>query len=157
MTMRVRQSMGLFRRLVRDRHGAMAIETAIIAPVLILLALGSADASRMISRQNELQSGVAQAEAIALAANAGASTDVDTLKSVLMQSLNLPSSQVSVVKQYRCNANQTVVSTANSCSSSDVVSTYLKITLTDRYDPIWQRVSGIGTWNFNVVRTVQLS
>jgi Flp pilus assembly protein TadG len=144
-------------RLARDKSGSMAIEMAFTAPVLILLALGSVDVSRMISRQNELQSGVAQAEQIALAANAGATTDTNSLKTLLMQSLNLPASNVSVVKQYRCNANTTLVSATTSCGSTDVISTYVQITLTDSYTPIWQKVVPVGTFNYNVVRMVQLS
>lgn len=145
------------RRLARDERGSMAIEMAIVAPILILLAFGTMDVSRMISRQQELQAGVAEAEGIALAANSGASTDIDTLKSVLMQSLHLPANQVSIVKQFRCNTDQTLVSSANSCSSNAVVSTYLKITLTDSYDPLWRNITPFGTWNYRVERTVQLS
>jgi Flp pilus assembly protein TadG len=143
--------------LVRDNSGSMAIEMAFTAPLLILLALGSADVSRMISRQNELQAGVAQAEQVALAANAGAATDTNTLKTLLMQSLNLSSNNVNVVKQFRCNADTALVSTTTSCSSSDVVSTYVQITLQDSYSPIWRKIVPVGAWNYNVVRTVQLS
>jgi Flp pilus assembly protein TadG len=149
--------MSRLRHLARDKNGSMAIEMAFTAPFLILLALGSVDVSRMISRQNELQSGVAQAEQIALAANAGATTDTNALKTLLMQSLNLSSSNVSVVKQYRCNANTTLVAAATSCGTSDVISTYVKITLTDSYTPTWRRIVPFGTFNYNIVRTVQLS
>lgn len=135
----------------------MAIETAVVAPIVILLALGSADMSKIVSRQQELQSAMGQVEGIALASNSGATTDTVALKTMLMQSLSLPSSGVTVDKLYRCNANTTLVTAATSCSSSDVVSTYIKVTLSDSYTPIWQRVSKIGTWNFNVQRTVQLS
>lgn len=155
--MRTRTIFSGLRRFARNDRGSMAIETAIVAPIVILLALGSADMSKIVSRQQELQSAVAQVEGIALAANAGASTDTTTLKAILMESLSLPSSKVSVDKLYRCSANTTLVQESSSCSSSDVVSTYVRITLTDSYDPIWKRVSNIGTWNFSVVRTVQLS
>ena len=111
----------------------------------------------MISRQNELQAGVAQAEQIALAANAGAATDTNALKTLLMQSLNLSSSNVSVVKQYRCNASATLVSSTDSCGSTDVISTYVQITLKDSYSPTWRKIVPVGTWNYNVVRMVQLS
>lgn len=150
-------SIKAFRSLAGDKGGSMTIEMAILAPILVLLALGSVDISRMISRQHELQAGVAEAEAIALAANAGASSDTAGLKSVLMQSLNLSSSQVDVDKQYRCNADQTLVSSANNCAANAVVSTYVKITLRDTYNPFWQRIGAVGTWNYSIVRTVQLS
>ncbi|MBV1689358.1 pilus assembly protein [Novosphingobium sp. G106] len=135
----------------------MAIETALVAPMVILLALSSADFSKIISRQQELQSAMGQVEGIALASNSGATTDTATLKTLLMQSLSLPSSNVVVEKLYRCGTNATLVADSTSCSSSDVVSSYIKVTLLDSYNPIWQRVSKIGTWNFSVQRTVQLS
>lgn len=144
------------RRFARSESGAMAIETALVAPMVILLALSSADFSKIVSRQQELQSAMGQVEGIALA-NAAVSADPATLKTMLMQSLSLPSNNVTVEKLYRCGGNTTLVSATTSCSSNDVVSGYIRITLTDTYDPIWQRVSKIGTWNFNVQRTVQLS
>lgn len=144
-------------RFARSERGSVAIETAMVAPIVILLALSSADMSKIVSRQQELQSAMGQVEGIALAAGSGATTDTTTLKTMLMQSLSLPSANVTVDKLYRCSANTTLVTAATSCSSSDVVSTYIKVTLTDSYTPIWQRVSKIGTWNFNVQRTVQVS
>jgi len=135
----------------------MAIETALVAPMVILLALSTADFSKIVSRQQELQSAVGQVEGIALASNASASTDTAGLKTMLMQAVSLPSSNVTVEKLYRCGANSALVAASDSCGSSDVVSTYIRVTLTDSYNPIWQRVSKIGTWNFNVQRTVQLS
>lgn len=157
MTMSIARSIKALSGLAGDEGGSMTIEMAILAPILVLLALGSVDISRMISRQHELQAGITEAEAIALAANAGASTDTAGLKSVLMQSLSLSSSQVDVDKQYRCNADTSLVASANSCSANAIVSTYVKITLRDSYSPFWQRMGAVGTWNYNIVRTVQLS
>jgi Flp pilus assembly protein TadG len=145
------------RPLAISERGSMAIETALVAPMVILLALSSADFSKIVSRQQELQSAVGQVEGIALASSASASTDTAALKTMLMQAVSLPSNNVTVEKLYRCGGNSTLVVASNSCSSSDVVSTYIRISLTDSYNPIWQRISKIGTWNFNVQRTVQLS
>lgn len=155
--MRAQRLSDRIRGLAGDDRGSMAIETAFVAPVLVLLAVAGADTSLMISRQHELQAGVNEAEAIALAANAGASTDTTTLKSILMESLGLSSSQVTVTKQYRCNADAALVSTPQSCSSDAVVSTYVKVKLVESREPIWKRVGVGGTWTFNVERTVQLS
>lgn len=155
MTMPIAASIKALRNLVGDERGSMVVEMAILAPILVLLALGSVDISRMISRQHELQAGVAEAEAIALVAKTG--VDTTSLKSVLMQSLNLSTSQVDVDKQYRCNADTSLVSSATSCSTNAVVSTYVKITLRDSYSPFWQRIGAVGTWNYNIVRMVQLS
>src|SRR5690606_13357791 len=111
-----------------------------VAPVLVLLAIGTFEVSRMVARQGELQNGAAEAEAIALAAGAGAATDTETLKSILKESLSLSDSEVGVTKLYRCNASGTLVASASSCGEDDVVSTYVRLDLRDTYSPIWTRL-----------------
>lgn len=143
--------------LPADSRGTAVIEMAIIAPVLVLLTLGSFDVSRMISRQNELQSGAAQAEAIALAANAGASTDTVALKALLMSSLKLGKDQVEIVKLYRCGTNSSLVTAGTNCGANVVVSSYVRIRLQDAYTPMWTHFGFAKKFNFNVLRTVQLS
>lgn len=143
-------------RLFRDQSGAVAIETAIIIPVLILLSLGGFETSRMVSRQHELQSGVGEAEAVALAANAGATTDTVKLKAMLQESLGLSAEQVVVEKRYRCDSNPTLI-TQPDCDEDAVVSSYLHLKLEDTYTPAWRNL-GLGTnIHFDVERTVQLS
>jgi len=50
----------LLARLARDERGAMLIETAFIAPVLILMSLGAFQVSQVVARQTELQEAAAQ-------------------------------------------------------------------------------------------------
>lgn len=138
-------------------RGAVIIETALVAPVLITMALGGYEVSRIVSRQHELQSGAAEGEGIALAANQGASTDTTTLKSILMTSLSLQSSQVSVDKLFRCGSNSSLVASSTSCGTGQIVSSYVRLTLTDTYTPAWTSFGLGSTMTFNVVRTVQLS
>lgn len=114
----------LLYELVRDSRGALLVETAIAAPILILLALGSYDVSRLVTRQIELQSGVADAESIVLAANAGAQTDTVQLATILADSLKLPGSNVSVSRLFRCDANSDLVASTENCSSGAVISSY---------------------------------
>jgi len=143
--------------LCRCTRGSTVIETAFVAPVLITLALGGYETSRIVSRQHELQTGAAEGEAIALAANQGASTDTTTLKSILMNSLSLSTSQVTVDKLYRCGTSSTLQTSSSSCGNGQIVSTYVRLTMTDSYTPMWTRFGVGSTLNFNVVRTVQLS
>jgi Flp pilus assembly protein TadG len=149
-------SLARLHALAPDTRGAMAIETAIVAPVLVLLSIGSFQVSQMVARQNELQSGAEQAEAIALAANSGASTDTSEVKSLLMSQLSLSSDQVDVTKRFRCNAD-TTLSDTNTCSSDDEVSTYLSIKLTDTYQPIWSKIGVGGSVTYHVNRMVLLT
>lgn len=157
MTMRRKMTCRLLRRLARDNRGAMLIETAIVSPVLIILALGSYDVGRLLTRQLELQGGVAEAESIILAANAGASTNKAEIASELKSSLSLADGEVTVAMLYRCNANTTLVESSDDCNEDDVISSYVRITLQDKYVPLWTKFGVSKTFNYNVVRTVQLS
>lgn len=145
-------------RLIGDTTGSVVIETAIVAPVLILLGLGTYDTSRIIARQSELQAGSTDVEGIVFAiAGASSGTNVSTIKSVLKNSLSLNDSQVTVVKMYRCNTDTALVTSNTTCASNDVISTYVQVTLTDTYTPTWTRY-GIGSpFNYRLVRTVQVS
>ena len=145
-------------RLIGDRAGSVVIETAIVAPVLVLLGLGTYDTSRIIARQSDLQAGSTDVEGIVLAvAGSGTGTNVSTIKSVLKNSLSLNDQQVAVVKMYRCNTDNTLVTDNSTCATNDVISTYVQVTLTDTYTPTWTRF-GVGTpFNYSLVRTVQVS
>ena len=79
-------------RLAGDERGAAVVETAIIAPVLALLALGSYDMSRMIARQHDLQGGASDVEGIILAVATGPGTNVNKIEAVLESSLDLSNS-----------------------------------------------------------------
>lgn len=152
-----RRALAAIGALARDDRGAMAIETAIVAPVLVLLALASFETSNIVSRQHELQSGVSEAEAIVLAANVGAATDTDSLKSSLMESLSLNEDQVTVSKLYRCGAATSLVASKESCGEDDVISTYVRLRLQDDYHPIWKTFGFKRDFYFNIERTVQTS
>ncbi len=143
-------------RLARCARGAMAIETAIVAPVLLLMSLGTFEVGRMVSRQHELQSGASEAEAIALAANMGAASDIGTVKDILETSLGLDDDQVQVEERYRCGASPDLVAAKELCDEDDPVSRYMQISMTDTYEPEWTKL-GLGDgFTFNVERLVQL-
>ena len=55
-------------RIRRNEDGSMAIETAFVAPILLVLALGGFEVSSMVARQTELQSAAAEAAAVVRAA-----------------------------------------------------------------------------------------
>lgn len=146
-----------FARLPGDKRGTAVIEVAIIAPTLVLMALGGFDASRMVARQHELQAGAGDAEQIVLAAASGASTDTTTIQSVLANTLGIPndSSHISVVKEYRCGTTTALSSAV--CGSGSYESTYLQVTFHDTYTPVWAQF-GIGSpVHYQVQRLVQIS
>lgn len=153
-------------RLRGETRGAVAIETALVAPLLILMSVGGFEVSEMVARQHELQGGAAEATAIALAANQGATTDVNELKAMLQDSLDLDSNNVKVTKLFRCDADTAFVPLASDCYGPDDserelrkkrVSSYVKIELRDTFTPTWSKI-GLGKpLSYKVDRTIQLS
>ena len=145
------------RRLCASAQGSVVIETAIVAPVLVLLSLGTFDVSRMVARQHELQTGSTDLEGIVLAVAKGTGTNELIIRNALSASLNLPLSKVTVVKVYRCGSSATMVAAISDCSDPTNTSIYVKVTLSDSYTPLWTKF-GVGSQlNYNLVRTVQVS
>jgi Flp pilus assembly protein TadG len=144
------------RTLLGDARGSMAIETAIVAPVLAMLSVGGFEVSAIVARQTELQSASSEAESIALAAAPDDAAKRATLKNVIMASTGLSTSQVAVTNTYRCGAATILVASASSCTSGQVVSTYVQIQLTDSYTPTWASWGLGGTMNYNITRRVMI-
>jgi Flp pilus assembly protein TadG len=143
-------------RLARDQRGSTLIETAIVTPVLLVMALGTFDVSQMVAQQHRLQNGAADAESIVLAVASGTATNTTAVRTALANSLNLPESKVAVSLAYRCNA-QTTLSVTNDCGVGQRVSTYVRVQFTDTYTPKWTDF-GVGRpINYNVRRTIQVS
>ena len=141
----------------RDQAGSMAIETAVVAPVLILLSLGIFEASSIVSRQHELQTTAAEGEIIAMATAGGATTTTTTIKSIIQNSVGLSANQISISRLYRCDDDQNTVANRTSCDEDAVVTSYIHLDLTDTYTPLWTEF-GLGKpVTFNVERTVQVT
>ncbi|GAA4643748.1 hypothetical protein GCM10023115_17080 [Pontixanthobacter gangjinensis] len=135
----------------------MAIETAIVAPILATMALGTYEVGTMVSRQHELQTAASEGQVIALAAASGATTNLATIKDIIKTSMGLTDNQITVSRFYRCNANTITTTNADSCGEDDVISSYIKIDLTDTYTPVWTDFGVGAPVTLDVERTVQLS
>lgn len=150
------------RQFAGDRAGSVVVETAFVAPMLVLMSIGSFEVSHMVARQHELQSGAAEAEAVALAANMGAETNAPALEDMLEANLGLDDDEVTVTIVYRCNANDYLVNSADYCGGGEedddtVISRYVRLQLSDTYTPIWAKI-GVGKdLTYSVDRMVQLS
>ncbi len=146
----------LLSRLRQDREGAMVIETALVAPVLVLMSLGAYQVSGIVARQSELQSAAAEAGAIALASPPDTIAKRTVLKNVVMASSGLPANKVTVSVVYRCDAQTSFSNSATSCGTSGFVSSFVRIQLQDTYTPQWTRF-GVGQpITYNVVRYVMI-
>ena len=146
---------GFIGSLRRDTRGTMAIETAVVAPVLTLMAIGSFEVGSMVSRQQELQSAASEAESIILAASASeVETSSADIEDVIETSLDLDANQVQLDQLFRCD-NGTISTTAPECASGQLY-IYVEVALTDSYTPVWANYGFGDTINYNIVRTVMV-
>lgn len=148
------QLRGLIQRVLRDDDGAMVIETAIVAPVLVLMSLGAYQVSGVVARETELQSAASEASAIALAAAPDTSAKRTTVKNVIMASTGLTADKVTISEVFRCDSETTYVNSATTCNSGDVRSRFVKIVLSDTYTPTWTRFGVGSAINYSVTRYV---
>ena len=147
----------LFRALASDPSGTMAIETAFVAPLLAILALGGFEVGTMVSRHHELQTAASEGEVIALATNGGAEVEISTIEDIIATSLDIAPSSVEVTRMMRCNDNDELVAPPNPCDEDDTVSQYIQIEVSETYTPVWTTFGVGGPVDLAVERTVQIS
>ena len=148
---------GLLHRLLRDSQGVAAIETALVAPVLILLSLGSFQISQMVARQHELSNGADEAAAMVLAGWTDSTAQRTALSEVVRTSLGLAAEEVTVSAKYRCGTATAYVDDRTTCAEGTTVASFLRIQLTDQYVPIWTEFGVGAPFTFTVNRVVQVS
>ena len=141
----------------RNQRGAVVIETAFAAPVLVLLGLGAFQVSQAVARQHELQAGADDAASMALAGWTDSSAQKTALKSVLKSTLNLTDDKVTITNKYRCGTTVAYVNVKTDCANGTIVTTYLRIVLTDTYTPTWAEFGFGKPLKYNVTRTLVLS
>ncbi|WP_161597960.1 TadE/TadG family type IV pilus assembly protein [Novosphingobium ginsenosidimutans] len=141
------------RQLARNQRGAVMIETAIVAPVLILMSLGAFQVSEIVARQTELQEAAAQAASIAMAAPPDTADKRAVLKDVIVAQTGLDSSQVTVTQKFRCGTASSFVNSASSCVGVKVAN-FVLIQLDDTYNPVWTQFGVGSALLFNVDRYV---
>ncbi len=154
----MRAPVKLLASLALCQSGAMAVETAIIAPALISLTIGGFEVGSIVARQTELQSAAAEAAAIVRAAAPETSAERTVIRDIVATSTGLTSSQVSVTQVYRCGTQSTYVSSKFWCifnsGEDDEINTYIRVTMADTYQPIWTEFGMGNALTFNVSRTI---
>lgn len=144
-------------RLLRDKRGSAAIETAFVLPILATMVLGSLEVSKIVSRQSELQTAASEATAVVLARPPKEASDRAQIEAIVESSTGLPADNVSMRLRYRCDTEATLRLTALGCGSTAVVSEFIIIQMTDTYTPTWTSFGVGGPINFQVTRRVQIS
>ncbi len=142
-------------RLRSDERGSMAIETAFVAPVLLILALGGFEVATMVARQTDLQSGAAEAASVVRAVVPETAEARTTVRDIVANSTGLTTEQITVTEIYRCGTSSDYVTTADSCGSG-VEYKFIRVDLTDTYAPIWTKWGVSQGFTYNVSRTVQI-
>ena len=147
--------------LLSDLRGTMAIETAIIAPVLIALSIGGFEVSSMVARQSELQSAAAEAVAIVMAATPETQTEVDQIEAVVEASADIAEEDVTFELKYRCGTadllTRAELDALETPCEEELVSSFIVITMSASYTPVWTTY-GLGQEiQYNVTRSVQMS
>jgi len=134
----------------------MVIETALVAPILALMALGAYDTVNIVSKQQDLQSAASEAMEIVLAAANGSGVSSDKLHDILVSSLDLDDDQVQITQLFRCDAATDTTTDPSTCTdTTKPIYQYVKLTISDSYTPLWTDF-GVGhTINYHVERTVQ--
>lgn len=140
---------------LRDDTGAIAIETAIVVPVLLLMALGSIDYGTTLARQIELQNAMAEASQIALAAAPTDAAARQAVKEVLQTSTGLDADHVSIVERYRCGTTDAYIDNSDDCGTTPY-SRFIQIELIEHYKPVWAMITDADDVNFKIVRMVQV-
>lgn len=143
-------------KLARDVRGAALIETAVVAPALIMMCIGSFEVATMISKQSRLQSTAELATEIVVISNPDTNAERLAIQNELAASL--PSSAaVQVAFRYRCATEEALTAAKPTGCEEKAVSTYLHVTLYDYYTPVWTSW-GIGKpFEYEFIRTVQVS
>jgi Flp pilus assembly protein TadG len=143
--------------LGRDTRGTMAVETAIVVPVLALMSLGSFEVSGMVARQTELQTAASEAAQLVLASAPTTAEQRSTVKQIIRASTGLSASQVTLTQKYRCGATASLQTTVTCANATDKLSTYLEIYMTQTYTPTWTEF-GVGhPMTYRVTRRVMIS
>ncbi|MDE2410618.1 MAG: pilus assembly protein [Sphingomonadales bacterium] len=145
------------RQLWRDTAGVALIETAVLAPTLLLMSIGTYQVSMVVARQHELQSAADEAMSIAIGGWSNDDAQISTIKGILQQSARVSADKISIVRMYRCNSDTSYVAAKASCASDAIVSSYLKLKLNDTYTPSWVSFGVGAPINLGVTRMVQVS
>lgn len=145
----------LLKKLRRDQQGTIAIETAIVVPTLLLMALAGVDYGTMLARQVELQNAMAEASQIALAAAPTDAAARQAVKEVLQTSTGLDNDHVSILEKYRCGTTDAYVDDSDECGA-DPYSRFIQIKIIEHYEPIWAVITDADHVDFNLVRMVQV-
>ena len=169
--MRIRS---LLRTLRGDARGSALIETAFVAPVLILMSLGGVEVANMVKRQHELQNAASKAAEIMMAAHpedqAALTTVMQQLAATIQADTGLTTTAIGssvepdetknnvayVMTRYRCGNATNFKKADTGCTDSPNAEHFVVFLLRDRYTPVWNDFGLGDDLQFRVEKSVQI-
>lgn len=128
-------------KLWRDNSGAAMLETAILVPVLGLLACGAADIS--LGFRQKINAQQAADRALQFAINATLTTATQTMiQNEAATSAGLPAANVTVNFWLECN--KVVQASFNGTCAAGTPARYVSVTVIDTYTPQYGSLLSIG-------------
>jgi Flp pilus assembly protein TadG len=150
------------RKLSSNERGAAVIELALVAPILVLMVVGTVDVSNAYTRKLQLEQAAQRAIEKIQQTTQNKSVE-DTLKDEAVCQVNgtdssgncittgpITTANVTVTFRLECtNADGTVevqtdVDSATDCSSSQTQAQYISVNVTDKYAPLFPIHFGVG-------------
>jgi hypothetical protein len=146
-------------RLAGDEHGTSIIETAIIAPVLLMLLAGAVDFAMGFS--SKLRTQQAAARAIEYATTVGVENlTVAALRAEAASAADVPLSQVEADRWLECSGTRQGTFEA-ACASGEEMARFVSVRIVDSYQPMLgsllpARVAPNGSISFVGFSTVRI-
>ena len=145
----------LLRSLWQDHAGAAVIETALVAPLLVIMALGVFDVSGLVARQTEIQDVAAEISQISMARPPETGDDIAQLEEIAVAAAKVDDDDVDITLLYRCDNSDTLVDDDELCTG-DETSTMIQIEIEAVYTPQWVEFGVAEPVTLSVVRTSQI-
>lgn len=141
---------------IRDEGGAVLIETAFIAPVLLIMSIGAFDVSKGVARQTELQEVAAEFAAIAMARETVGQAELEQMKDIAIASARIDEDAIDIAENVKCGTEAELYASNYECPGDAEQSRILTISIEDTYNPTWTSFGVGGPIELSVVRSVQI-
>ena len=140
--------------LARRQDGVAAIEFCLTLPIVLALTFGVYDVSRMISARIDFQQAVTEGAGLAIAQPPQITTA--PIASAVASAAKVPTSQVSVTVELRCNDVTMPAGTPTCASPADERARFVNISVRGDFVPTWTHFALDRNIDMRVARTVRV-
>lgn len=161
-------------RLQGDQSGSALIETAFVAPVLVLMSLGGVEIGNMVKRQHELQIAATKAAEIVMAAQPKDDAALNDLMQDLADKIEADTGLTTtvvnldgdpdltkdnaayVIRRYRCGNSKSFKKTSGGCTDSTNAESFIRFLIREKYSPVWEDFGFGQDSQFQIDKSVQI-